>query len=85
MQFSAKMCSNNSNTPTSGFSVNFLGTNKAACLDRNRKFLLTGNGWSAGSSLFEMLFLETKRESKGVSPHLVTAVMTSFELNKKAD
>ena len=31
----------------------------------------------------ETLFLETKRESKGVSPHLVTAVMTSFELNKK--
>ena len=29
------------------------------------------------------LFLETKRESKGVSPHLVTAIMTSFELNKK--
>ena len=31
----------------------------------------------------ETLFLKTKRESKGVSPHLVTAVMTSFELNKK--
>ena len=32
---------------------------------------------------FEMFFLETKGESKGVSPHLVTAAMTSFELNKK--
>ena len=31
----------------------------------------------------ESLYLETKRESKGVSPHLVTAVMTSFELNNK--